>query len=215
MMLAFEPQRLETSRGLGAARPRRGFTLFEVILVLALLVILGALVYPSLDEMYGDNRLTAASDMVRAAWASARSHALDEGQAYRFAILPGEGNFRVAPDTSQFWGGTSGDNTNTPNDASADSDSSFVLEDALPKGVRFALPDSLQGGGSPNGGASSVSIGSVDPGSWHNLATFLPDGTAMQDVEIAFQRAGSRPVILKLKGVTGIITLRTWQEEAP
>jgi prepilin-type N-terminal cleavage/methylation domain-containing protein len=214
MILAFKAQRLETSRGPGMTRLRSGFTLFELILVLALLVILGALAYPSLDEMYGDNRLTAAADMVRAAWASARSHALDEGQAYRFAILPGEGNFRVAPDTSQFWGGNSSDNANTQNSASTDSDSSFVFEDTLPKGVRFALPDSLQSGSGPDGN-SSVPIGSVDSGSWHNLATFLPDGTAMQDVEIAFQRSGSRPVILKLKGVTGIITLRTWQTEAP
>ena len=214
-MLAFESQWLRITCNLRLARLRRGFTLFELILVLALLVILGALAYPSLDEMYGDNRLSAASDMVRAAWASARSHALDEGQAYRFAILPGEGNFRVAPDSSQFWGGNNSDNSNPQSEAYDNSNSSFVFEDVLPKGVRFALPDSLQGGGGPSSGDSSAPVGSVDPSSWHNLATFLPDGTAMQDVEIAFQRGGSRPVILKLKGITGIITLRTWQTEEP
>jgi prepilin-type N-terminal cleavage/methylation domain-containing protein len=214
MMLALERQRLGTGRRLRQAGARSAFTLLELILVLALLVILGAMVYPSLDEMYGNNRLTAGADMVRAAWASARSHALDEGQAYRFAILPGQGNFRVAPDTSQFWGGNKGGTSGPPSAAGDNANASFVLEDVLPKGVRFALPDSGPLGGAPDSGNSNPAPGSVDPGSWHSLATFLPDGTALEDVAIAFQRRGSRPVVLKLRGVTGVVT-QSWQDEGP
>src|SRR6516165_5511545 len=84
---------------------RRAFTLFELLLVLALLVILAGLALPSIDAMYADSRVTAAADQVRASWASARAHAIREGRPYRFAIAVNGNGFRVAPDSSEFWGG--------------------------------------------------------------------------------------------------------------
>src|SRR5438045_428621 len=86
---------------------RPSYTLLELVLVIALLGILTAISYPSLDSMYGHYQLTAATDMVRAGWASARSRALDEGRPYRFAVVPNQGNFRIAPDSSDFWSGNS------------------------------------------------------------------------------------------------------------
>ncbi|TMQ33677.1 MAG: prepilin-type N-terminal cleavage/methylation domain-containing protein [Planctomycetota bacterium] len=86
-------------------RSRQGYTLFEVVLVLALLVLLAAITYPSLDAMYGDSKVTAAGDMVRGAWAEAQARAMDEGRAYRFAVIPNQGNYRVAPDSADFWSG--------------------------------------------------------------------------------------------------------------
>src|SRR5262245_17202923 len=103
----------------------------ELVIVLAVLVMLATLVYPSIDAMYGDYRVTAATDIIRSSWAMARARAIDDGQAYRFAIVPGRGNFRVAPDNSAFWGG--GDMPSSADPGTAP----LVLEDALPKGVRF------------------------------------------------------------------------------
>src|SRR5829696_2345444 len=58
-------------------RPRRrpGVTLIEVLLVMALILALGAIAYPTLSAMYGDVRVKAAADDVRAALTEARAQA--------------------------------------------------------------------------------------------------------------------------------------------
>jgi prepilin-type N-terminal cleavage/methylation domain-containing protein len=177
---------------------RKAFTLFELVLVLALLVVMTALAYPSIDSMYGTYRVQAAVDMVRAAWAAARSRAIDEGQPYRFAIIPGEGKFRVAPDSGNYWNGSGG--------PAAEADSGvrpYIQEDTLPKGVRFDMPEAPadSGSASPEAGGS---------GAWNTVATFLPDGSAKEDVAIQFVgRGGGRALVLKLRGLTGVVRLES------
>src|SRR4051794_15075176 len=112
---------------------RHGFTLLEVLLVVAVIVILGAMAYPSIEAMYGDVRLSAAADQVRARWADARTKAIEDGRPYRFATQP-DGQFRIAPDAPEFWSGGGG----TPADASDADTPPLVLEDSLPKGVSFS-----------------------------------------------------------------------------
>jgi prepilin-type N-terminal cleavage/methylation domain-containing protein len=174
---------------------RPAYTLMELVIVMAVLVVLATLVYPSIDAMYGDYRVTAATDLIRTAWATTRARAIDEGLAYRFAIVPNQGNFRVAPDSPSYWGG--GDAPPPPDGGPAP----LVQEDALPKGVRFVTADS---GAPPVQGGDSV-LPAVDPGLWTPVVTFLPDGTAAQDVEIVFNARGARPVVLRLRGLTGVV----------
>jgi prepilin-type N-terminal cleavage/methylation domain-containing protein len=174
---------------------RSAFTLFELVLVLAVMVMFAALAYPSMEAMYGGYRLTAGVDMVRAAWAAARSRAIEEGHPYRFAIIPGEGRFRVAPDSGAYWSG------NGPSDDAGPPP--LIQEDALPKGIRFASADSAAA--TDAGNAQQESGGG---GPWTSVATFLPDGTAREDVLIEFsQRGGGRPLVLKLRGLTGVVRL--------
>lgn len=151
-------------------RTRSAYTLFELVLVLAVLVAVSAVAYPSVEAMYGNYRLTAAVDQVRSAWSTARAHAMEEGTPYRFTLQPDGGRLRVAPDGGTAPGG----------DAPA-----YSLEQALPRGVQVA----------PNG-------------SGDGSALFLPDGTAQGDAEIIFRARGCRPVSLRLRGLTGIVTGR-------
>jgi prepilin-type N-terminal cleavage/methylation domain-containing protein len=176
---------------------RRGFTLFELVLVLAVLVTLAAIIYPSLEAMYGGYRLVAGVDMVRASWAAARSRAIEEGRPYRFAIIPGEGRFRVAPDGGTYWSDNSPEeNSNGP--------PPLIQEETLPKGIRFASTDS---GAATDSGPQQDS---ANGGPWTSVATFLPDGTAREDVAIEFtQKGGGRPMTLKLRGLTGVVRLET------
>ena len=183
--------------------PRPGYTLFELMLVLALLVILAAIAYPSLDSLLGTFRMNAAADMIRAHWADARAYAMNEGQAYRFAVVSGKGNFRVAPDKPDYWSGNDPappDQNNPP----------LVVDDALPRGVRFATPDNYQTTGMDSGD-SSTPVGTVDPNSWTTIVTFLPDGTTKEDVEIVFTGNGTRPLDIKLRALTGAVTVRPLQ----
>src|SRR5262245_43682984 len=84
---------------------RRAYTLVEVTLVLALMVILAAIGYPSIDAMYTGGKVEGASDSVRAAWSEAQAHAVNEGRPYRFAMIPGKGNYRLAPHSDDYWSG--------------------------------------------------------------------------------------------------------------
>jgi prepilin-type N-terminal cleavage/methylation domain-containing protein len=168
-------------------RARRGYTLLEMLLVLALLVILGALAYPSIDGMYGGVKLRAGADGVRGALMQARGHAIDETRAYRFAVIPGRGSYRVAPDSPDYWSGGDPPAPADPNNPP------LVLEDKLPTGIVFVL----------GGGAS----GSGDAGSWAPVVTFLPEGPASADVDITIRLEGGRPLVVRVRAMTGTVSV--------
>jgi prepilin-type N-terminal cleavage/methylation domain-containing protein len=176
---------------------RKAFTLLEILLTMAVIAVVLALSYPTLDAMYAGFKMQGATDTVRAAWAEARSHAMNEGRPYRFSIYPGKGNFRVAPDSSDFWAGN-----NAPASANDPANPALVVEDAVPDGVRLSLPNN---GGGDAGGPTAAPPGSIDPSSWVTTVVFLPDGTCRDDAEVMFQIPGARPVSIKLRGLTGTI----------
>jgi prepilin-type N-terminal cleavage/methylation domain-containing protein len=180
------------------ARRRRGYTLMEMVLVMAILVILAAVGYPTVDSMYDGIRLQAGADSVRAAWADAQSRAVDEGRPYRFAVLPGKGNYRVAPHGAENWGGAVG-----LSDSGEGQGPALVLEEALPKGVVFT---NAQGEGL-GGGQTVVAAESIDPSQWQTVAVFLPDGTAEDDAEIVLHMPGTRPIVVQLRALTGVVTV--------
>jgi prepilin-type N-terminal cleavage/methylation domain-containing protein len=184
------------------AKSRPAFTLFEMVLVLALLVVLAALTYPSLDTMYGDYRVQAAADQVRGQWAEARTRAVNEGRAYRFAVVRNRGNFRIAPDSPEFWSGGAGA-----------SDSVMVVEDALPRGIRFTFGN---GNSEPLTSDTILQPEAVGPDLWTSVVTFLPDGTATAldgneqgEVRVIFQARNAATVLLKLRTLTGTASVQT------
>jgi prepilin-type N-terminal cleavage/methylation domain-containing protein len=185
-------------------RRRSGFTLLEVVLVMAIIIIFAAISYPAIDAMYAGARVEGASDAVRAAWADAAGHAVNEGRAYRFAIVPGKGNLRVAPDGAEFWNGEGGT-------ANADPDNpAYILQSSLPKGMVF--PD--ESGNVPQVAVNDSSLpdDNVPVGSWVTWVTFLPDGTAQDDAEVFLQYPGTRPITLRLRALTGTTTVLRGEE---
>jgi len=172
---------------------RNGYTLVELLLVIAIMVLLAALSYPSIEGIYGDVKLNAAADQIRGSWADARTQAIEEGRAYRFAVQ-NDGKYRIAPDTSEHWGGGATADGVAPNDPEAHP---LDVQESLPQGVKF----------SDNGIANSGEPG--DSGGWITVVRFLPDGTASTDVEIVFESAGCRPLQLKLRGLNGAVSATT------
>jgi Tfp pilus assembly protein FimT len=172
---------------------RSAYTILEVMLVLAIIVLLAAISFPSIQAMYGDVKLNAAADQIRARWADARTQAIEEGRAYRFSVQS-DGRFRIAPDTSEFWGGGGTADSSTPNDTDTPP---LDVEESLPQGVKFS-DSGLANAGDPG-----------DTGGWTTVVRFQPDGTASTDVEIVFESDGCRPLQLKLRGLTGAVTATT------
>jgi len=179
-------------------RLRRAFTLTEILVVVAVMAVIVVLTVPTLHEMYGDYVIEGAADAVRGSWADARAHAMNESRPYRFAFVPGKGNFRVAPDSADFWNG--GDGSAQANDSTPP----WVFQEALPRGVRFADGDSPLP--PDDGGDTSLASDGVGSEAWVPIVTFLPDGTASQDVEVMFQSRSGRQVVLKLRSMTGSVT---------
>src|SRR5207302_1691993 len=70
---------------------RPAFTLLEVVLVLALIVVLAALAYPVFESLQAGPRLAAAADEIRGKLNECRTHAIEERRPYRFAFREGTG----------------------------------------------------------------------------------------------------------------------------
>jgi prepilin-type N-terminal cleavage/methylation domain-containing protein len=192
----------------GRESARKGFTLFELLLVCAIIVVLGVAVYPSIEEMASSYRVGASADQVRASWALARAHAMDEGRSYRFSIKPNTGDFRVAPDATPYWSGSDepqpdDDRRNPP----------YIKVDEISKPIVFAIEDvGPQAPPDPTAIGPTTSVGQND-GNWTTVAIFLADGSAQDDVKISLKSAGSKPTLLRLRALTGVVTIRTPTDE--
>ncbi len=182
---------------------RRGYTLMEVMMVMAVMVMLSAIGYPAIDSFYSGVKVEAASDAVRAAWSEAQARAVSEGRPYRFSVVPGKGNYRVAPDSADYWAGSvpaADDPENPP----------LVLEKSLPRGIVFG---SNGEGATAGDGETSLPDDAVPPGSWVTRAVFLPDGTAQDDVDEIIRLDNCRPITLHLRALTGVVTVQRGEDE--
>lgn len=180
---------------------RRGVTLFELLLVVGILGFIAAMTVPALDIFMPDTKVKGSVDQVRAAWADARARAIEEGRPYRFAIVANTGRYRVAPDAPEYWG-----------QGGAPAGECLILEDGLPGGVRFQTVD--ENGNYSGDGADTSDVpwtrpdqasqeAAPAPSAYSSPVIFLPDGTAREDVAIAFVVKGARRTTLQLRGLTG------------
>lgn len=82
-----------------ATKPRRpaGFTLVELLLVLALVGLLAALAAPSLSGTLARVRLDAAASEVRTAWSDARLEAMRTGEPVAFQCRLGTNQYLLSP----------------------------------------------------------------------------------------------------------------------
>jgi Tfp pilus assembly protein FimT len=175
-------------KGLAVPARRPAYTLFELILTTAVIAATAAVTVPSLDSMYPSYKLNASIDAVRGAWALGRAHAIEEGRPYRFAVVPGGAKYRLAPDDDVAdGGGASGGDSNSR---------SFIAEDNLPQGVAFEMAQ--DDGQQPQSSADGLAT----------VAVFLPDGTARDDAEVRFQVKGTVPKSVKLRALTGAVTVQ-------
>jgi prepilin-type N-terminal cleavage/methylation domain-containing protein len=177
---------------------RSGFTLLEIVLVLAIILMLGALAAPTLFVMYEQEKVTAAADTYRAALATARSRAIEEGQPYRVCVVPGKGNLCVAPDMDSAWGG------GNPTDASGNP--IFVHEVTLSKGISLSLADAPQ---RPDAhGETALALGTVGTEMWKTVAVMLPDGSARDSSEVLVLPIKGRGLVVALRALTGESSVR-------
>jgi prepilin-type N-terminal cleavage/methylation domain-containing protein len=75
----------------------RGFTLVEMLLVLALMIVLLGIAYPSLAKFRLEQQLKQGAELVRLQMKQARLRAMESGLEYQFRYEPGGRQFIVVP----------------------------------------------------------------------------------------------------------------------
>jgi prepilin-type N-terminal cleavage/methylation domain-containing protein len=182
---------------------RAGFTLFEIVLAMAVIVVIVSITYPSLEAMLRQSRITAGADAFRAGLMNARAQAVEEGTAYRVGIIPGTGNFRVAPDGDAYW---------KPGAMPQQDDGrqAYIYEEHMPNGVVFSdtgSPITVQKDGETFNEPEKVS-----PADYKSVAVYLPDGTARQDYQALLCGRGGTPLWVILRSLTGEVSVVRSQE---
>ncbi|MBP3959472.1 prepilin-type N-terminal cleavage/methylation domain-containing protein [Gemmata sp. G18] len=160
---------------------RRGFTLVEVLVVMAILLLLAAVVLPSIGAFRGDSRPRAAADVIRGELATARGRAMLESRPYRIAIGANGTRIRRAPDGPEF--------AETAAFEHADGGAA-VVEYAFDYVTAELLSDPSAASDSGNG--------------WTTIAVVLPNGTCLDDnIIVGVREDSGSPLRIQIRGLTG------------
>jgi prepilin-type N-terminal cleavage/methylation domain-containing protein len=168
--------------------PRHGFTLFELLVVMALLILLAAIILPSVGAFRGDTRQRAGADVIRTELATARARAKEEGRPYRVALSQDRTRIRRAPDTIDF----------AQTQASEISGGSATAVDYPFEHVTAERVFENNASTSASGSDAAEPIDG-----WVTVATILPDGTCKEDtVLVVIKENEESPVYLRVRGLT-------------
>jgi type II secretory pathway pseudopilin PulG len=186
---------------------RRGLTLVEVCLVLALLVVLGAISAPLLGGSFARAELQGAGDLLRAAWSRARLAAMESGQTYVFRFQPNGSEFQIVTLSDL---GTPGAEVLPAVDTTSEQKPEDILrlpENRLPEGVLFAAGEVS---------ASSqvlATLGTATGGVWSSPILFHPNGTT-SDATLVLANDAQQTIRVTLRGLTGISNVTEVGKEA-
>lgn len=195
-----------------AEKPRCGYTLLEMLMVLSVLVVMTAIVFPPLNRMYADHFLKRSVEEVRVKLTSTRIHALDSGVTYQFRfepegqhylMIPYESDVLAAPDAS------SGDSATTLGGAS------FKYAGKLPEDIRFAFEEDVDGTAErlPDELLDGLpDAHDLKDAAWSPPLLFYPDGTA---IDATFRAIDSKSQLVRLsvRGLTGAVTVSSVEME--
>ena len=202
--------------GCRRGRAPRGYTLLELLLVLAIVVAVAALVLPTLFSSLESQKLRKSGDQLRAAFGRARVAAMKSGRIQLFRFEPGTGRYITeawyADDERQLDDMTlaqpSGSQATSPAAGQG-------VQNELPEGIVFAdaelQPDARAARLEEETSALSAGSLSASP-----PIVFYPDGTT-SDARVVLMNNKPRYVVVELRGLTGIsmVSDLLTQEELP
>ncbi|MCO6047595.1 prepilin-type N-terminal cleavage/methylation domain-containing protein [Aeoliella sp. ICT_H6.2] len=161
---------------------RSAFTLIEILLVLALLVVIAGFTVMTLDASVLRSKLHKGVDQVRTAWADGKHQSVASGQRMVFTCVLGGREFRLSP-LGQI--------------ATPDPDAPVTENPQLPEGIVFR---SLQAA-SPTALTQQTGSYYIDEGQWSQPVVFNPDGTSY-DAVVVLEESSGKQMQVTLRGLT-------------
>lgn len=209
-----------------AKRHHRGFTLVEMLLVLAVLATLAALAWPSMERVYRDLELKQAAQDVRTSLSQARLHAIDSGLIYQFRYEPMGQQYVVIPWEREF-DSSSGDAQSGIGNIGASAapvipkssgrlGEELRFEAARNRDMMFAtLADQSAGSETLNAEllAGLPEASRLAQASWSTPILFYPEGSG---TDVTFDLLDQRGQFIRIsvRGLTGAVTIGPVQQEA-
>lgn len=195
------------------ASNRRGVTLLEMVLVLALLAVVSSLIVPRMMGSVSSRRLSLAADEVRTAWAKGRTMAMRSGETHQFLFLPESRVYTLVVQTATAEGDDLYEQAlsalttlgNAVDEQAYQQDSqrlSYDIQiDRLPTGITFldlAIAAQLSSLPTPDSSANmDTGIGSV---------SFYADGTTSTST-VWLSSEDDEAISIWLRGMTGMSTV--------
>jgi Tfp pilus assembly protein FimT len=162
-----------------------------MVVVLVLLLILGAVIVPSLSGYYGNTKQRAATDLFRTRLAEARAKAMERGIPYRVSVMKNTNSIRVAPDGETF------DSIHADDPPAPDSQ---ATEDKLDSEVSFdVFLDPSDDRNTPSAGG------------WTTITTMKANGDSKETLmaSVVFKQNNYSPIQIQVRGLTGQVRTLT------
>jgi prepilin-type N-terminal cleavage/methylation domain-containing protein len=183
-------------------RRKPGFTLIEMILVLAILVVAAAAVAPSLRGVMRNNSLRAAADKVRTEWTRAHVKAMKTGRIQVFRYELGGTKYKTEP-----W--VTGDDSleGAPSTGSGFGAGAAVAElpdeRDLPEGAKFFGGD-LTTDSRAQAVEQELAAAGNSEAKWSRPVLFYSDGSS-SDAFVVVGNDHEAGIRVDLRGLTGVV----------
>ena len=179
---------------------RRGYTLLELLIVVAVMLVVASLTLPALNRPFAKSKLRDAAKQLRVALARARLEAIRAGAPQQFRYLPGAGVFEISAKSAAEGGGflpVAGEGGVEEAPAGEDSTYAAAARYELPEGVRFFDPSAPEI--PPD---EPDSIPSETDESWSAPIVFYPNGRTV-NARLRLYGEYDYYVDVTLRGLTG------------
>lgn len=177
---------------------RNGITLIEILLVMVVFVILGALAFPSIGRSFTGQKLSRASDVVRSQLNNARVQAMRTGKVHALFYMTQSSQYKVAPFDEAAAKILSESFQNSDYEPSATAD---LSSNRLPRGIVFFDGETLDDSRSQ----ATMSDESVQIDRNFRPVLFYPDGTS-QTARLYLRSEDDLYAEIRLRGMTGTST---------
>ena len=202
----FQISNLKSQIAICNSFPRCAFTLVEVLLTLALLVIISGVTWIALQRPLARQRLRSAVDAVRSEWCQARVDAMRSGHTYAFRYLVRGDRYHLGPQAAP----SAADSSAAAQPAASDEEE--LGDDPLPPPVDKRLPQGIRFLGA-DGGSGLAAMGdgpgtqpASDRDDWSDPIYFYSDGST-SDARLLLAADRHFAMRLLLRGVTGSVTV--------
>ena len=179
---------------------RAGITLLEIVIVMTIIVLLGALAIPSIGRSFSGQKLSKAADLVRNQLNRARVQSMRTGKVHAFFYLNESAQYKVAPFDEEVAKVLS-ESLNRNNDEYIPTTNIDIGGNRLPRGIQFFDGETVADG------RSEATFANEDVSINRNFrpVLFYPDGSS-QAARLYLRSDDDEYAEIRLRAMTGSST---------